>query len=228
MLRVIVWFWVVCGPSVAAGTEFIHAPDFAYAGPAAAKGALVWVPGTYGKDQTGPPPPPDFVHREAAVGLDVWYFDRDRENDQLDRGAEILAREIQSLRNSGYRQIIVAGHSRGAWIALTVLAHPGLADAVVAFSPAAHGTGEARKARAMADWEALWTAAMNNGTHVVLVQLQDDPWDPDPAARLAIVRKCFGTNLLSIFQPAAPIGHAGVYDPAFDPLFGPRIAGFLP
>jgi dienelactone hydrolase len=215
---------MLSAPAFAAGTEFIRAPDFAYAGPAAAKGALVWVPGTYGRDQAGPPAPPDFVHREAAAGLDVWCFDRDRGNDPLDRGAEILAREIQALRDNGYRRVIVAGHSRGAWIALTVLEHPGLADAVVAFSPAAHGTAESRKPRAMADWTALWAAAIDNGAHVVLVQLLNDPWDPDPVARLAIARTKIGANLLSIFHPT---GHAGVYDPAFDPLFGARIAGFL-
>ena len=80
----------------------------------------------------------------------------------------------------------------------------------------------------MADWAALWAKAVNDGTHVVLVQLADDPWDPDPAGRLAIAQDRFGPNLLSIYQPASPTGHAGVYDPSFDPLFGERIAGFLP
>ena len=143
--------WVTA-PAFASGTEFIRAPGFAFAGPVAAKGVLVWVPGTYGEDRTGPPDPPDFVGREAASGMDVWCFNRDRGSDPLDGGAKILAHEIQALRGQGYREVIVAGHSRGAWIALTALAHPGLADAVVAFSPAAHGTREGRKAQAMADW----------------------------------------------------------------------------
>ena len=216
------------GPALAAGTEFIAAPGFPYSGPAKARGVLVWVPGTYGKDQDGPPAPPDFVRREAAAGMDVWCFDRDRGDDPLDRGAETLAREVQGLRDRGYRRVIIAGHSRGGWIALTALAHPGLAEAVVAFDPAAHSTREERKAQAMADWDTLWNAAVNRGTHVVLVQLLDDPWDPDPARRLAIARARFGDNLLSIFQPPEPKGHGGVYEPSFDEQFGARIAGFLP
>ena len=229
MLRLIVcWLWVVSLPAFAEGTEFIRAPGFAYAGPEAAKGVLVWVPGTYGRDQSGPPPPPDFVAREAAAGMDVWCFDRDRGDDPLDRGAAMLMRHIQDLRAQGYRHVIVAGHSRGAWIALTLLAHPGLADAVVAFSPAAHGTSEARKAQAMAAWDTLWGSAVNNGTRVVLVQMADDPYDPDPARRLAVARARFGANLTSIFEPATPKGHAGVYEPAFDEQFGARIAGLLP
>jgi pimeloyl-ACP methyl ester carboxylesterase len=221
----LVW---VSAPAFASGTEFVRAPGFAFAGPVAAKGVLVWVPGTYGKDRTGPPDTPDFVGREAASGMDVWCFNRDRGNDPLDSGAKILAYEIQTLRDQGYREVVVAGHSRGAWIALTALAHPGLADAVVAFSPAAHGTREERKAQAMADWTALWDAAVNNGTRVVLVQFLDDPYDPDPALRLAIARTRLRANLMSIFEPAEPKGHAGVYEPAFDEHFGAAIAGFLP
>ena len=214
--------------AAASGTEFIRAHGFAYAGPEKAAGVLVWIPGTYGKDQTGAPDPPDFVGREAAAGMDVWCFNRDRGDDPLDRGAEMLAREVQALRKLGYRRVIVSGHSRGAWIALTVLAHPGLADAVVAFDPAAHGRRDDRKAQAMVDWTALWDAAVNSGTHVVLVQLLDDPWDLDPPRRLAIAQSRFGDNLLSIYQPADPKGHAGVYEPAFDERFGARIAAFLP
>lgn len=228
MRRVIVCLLLLGGSALASGTEFVRAPGFAYAGPAKASGVLVWIPGTYGRDQSGPPDPPDFVDREAASGMDVWCFNRDRGDDPLARGGEMLAHEIQALRELGYRRVVVAGHSRGAWIALTVLAHPGLADGVVAFDPAAHGRQEARKAQAMADWTTLWDAATNNGTHVVLVQLLDDPWDPDPPRRLAVARERLGANLLSIFQPAEPTGHSGVYDPAFDEHFGARIAGFLP
>jgi pimeloyl-ACP methyl ester carboxylesterase len=227
LLRLIVFLLLLSGRVWAGDPPFLRDMDFAYAGPSVAKGALVWIHGTYGRDQTGPPPPPDFVGREASFGMDVWCFDRERSDDPLDRGATILARGVTDLRALGYRRVIVAGHSRGAWIALTVLAHPGLADGVVAFSPAAHGTREERKAQAMADWAALWDAAVDSGTHVVLAQLADDPWDPDPARRLAIARHRFGGNLMSIFQPSAPKGHAGVYEPAFDELFGARIAGFV-
>jgi predicted esterase len=219
--------WLLCGPARAAGTEFVAAPDFAAAGPTEAKGALVWIHGTYARDQPGPPPPPDFVSREAKAGFDVWYLRRDRDDDPISRGADMLARGVWLLRERGYRHVIVAGHSRGAWIALTILAHPGLADAVAAFSPAAHGTSDERKPRAIADWTALWALAVNNGTHVVLVQLASDAWDPDPWRRLAIAQDKFGANLLSIFQPSEPVGHSGVYEPAFDERFGALVQTFV-
>ena len=135
-------------------------------------------------------------------------------------------RGIEALRASGYRQVIVSGHSRGAWIALTALARPGLADAVVAFSPAAHGTREARRAAALADWAALWAAAVDDVARVVLVQLAGDPWDPDPARRLAAAQARLGGNFMAVFLPAVPTGHGGVYEPGFDAAFGAAIAAF--
>lgn len=213
------------GPVFAAGSGFVRAPGFPQAGAAAARGALVWVHGTYGREASGPPDPPDFVRREAASGLDIWCFNRDRGADPLAGGAEGLAEGVRGLRAAGYRRVIAAGHSRGAWIALMLLAHPGLADAIVAFSPAAHGTRPERKAQAMEEWERVWTAARGE-TRVVLVQLADDPWDPDPAARLRIARQHWGTRLLAVFHPETPTGHGGVYEPAFDEQFGARIAAF--
>ena len=225
MLRLILTLWLWCGVARAAETLFVPAPGFVHAGPVAAAGALVWIHGTYGREASGPPDPPDFVHREAAAGLDIWCLNRDRAADPIPGGAETLARGVRGLRAGGYRRIIAAGHSRGAWIALTILAHPDLADAVVAFSPAAHGTREERKAQALGEWEALWEQA-GGKTRVALVQLADDPWDPDPVRRLAIARRYHGDRLLSIFRPETPRGHAGVYEPAFDERFGAEIARF--
>lgn len=217
----------------AAEAGFVPAPGFPHAGPAAARGALVWVHGTYGREESGPPDPPDFVGRMAASGLDIWCLNRGRGADPLVQGAEALAEGIRRLRAAGYRRVTAAGHSRGAWIALMLLAYPGwadaadtpLADVIVAFSPAAHGTRPERKAQAMADWEGVWAEARGK-TRVVLVQLADDPWDPDPAARLRIARERWGARLLTIFQPEAPTGHGGVYEPVFDERFGARIAAF--
>ena len=217
--------WMLCRPVLGGEASFVPAPGFIRSGPAAAAGALVWIHGTYGRDASGPPEPPDFVHREAAEGLDVWCLNRDRAANPIPGGAEALFRGVRTLRAEGYRRIVVAGHSRGAWIALTLLAHPGLADTVVAFSPAAHGTREERKAQAMREWEELWKAGQG-GTRVVLVQLSGDPWDPDPVRRLAIARQYGGDRLLSVFQPEEPRGHAGVYEPAFDARFGADIARY--
>lgn len=229
MLRLICLLLVLAAPAFGADSPFTPNHLFPRSGPAAAQGALVWVPGTYGKGEPDPPAPPDLVGRLAARGLDVFQFDRKRHDDPLDGGGAILARGLAALRADGYRRIVVAGHSRGAWIALTMLARPGLADAIVAVSVAAHGTQPERQPRARADWEALWAAATPGPTQVVLVQLGDDPYDPDPRWRLDVAQAAAaraGLHLMPVFQPPMPRGHIGVYEPVFDEALGAAIADF--
>lgn len=156
----------------------------------------------------------------------MFQFLRPRGNDPLAGGAETLLNGLTELRVRGYRRIVVAGHSRGAWIALTAMAHPGLADAIVAISPAAHGTRPERQAQARADWQALWESANAPATRVVLVQLRDDPYDPEPDWRLGVARKG-RVGLRSISLPPEPTGHVGAYMPAFDESLGAEIAAFI-
>ncbi len=143
-------------------------------------------------------------------------------------GEAALARGLAALKADGYRHIIVAGDSRGAFIGLAALAQTGVVDAMAAISPAAHGTNPAWRPRAMADFSALMQAA--RPMRFALVQFRDDPFDPDPDGRVAIARAVAsraGLTLLVIDRPPAPTGHAGGYDPAFDALFGACLTDFL-
>ena len=225
MFRLIGLLLLFAAPAFGADWPFPPSPLYPFVGPHDAHGALVWLPGMYSKDRPGPPDPPDIVGRLASHKLDVFQFARPRGNDPLAGGAETLAHGLTELRARGYRYIAIAGHSRGAWIALTAMAHPGLADAIVAISVAAHGTNPERQPRARDDWAALWGAAAAAETRVVLVLLRDDPYDPDPRWRLDIASKA-RVHLQSVFLPPEPDGHIGAYMPAFDPLLGPTIEAF--
>ncbi len=217
---------MVAAPAFGADSPFAPSHLYPFVGPHDALGALVWLPGAYGKDQPGPPDPPEIVGRLAKHKLDVFQFLRPRGNDPIAGGAETLARGLGELRARGYGQIIVAGHSRGAWIALTAMAHPHLADAIVAISVAAHGTSPEHQPRAHQDWEALWASANAPDTRVVLVQMRSDPYDPDPRWRLNVATKA-RVALKSIFLPPDPDGHVGAYYPAFDEQLGAQIADYL-
>lgn len=225
MLRLILLIVLFAVPAFGAEFPFTSAKEFPQTGPRIARGALVWLPGTYGPDQPGPPNPPDMVARFAGRHFDVFQFLRPRGNDPLAGSGETLLRGLTALRALGYKRIVVAGHSRGAWIALSVMAHPSLADAVVAVSPGAFGTRPERQPEARASWEALWRAARAPDMRVVLVQLADDPYDPDPTWRLAIARRA-KVRLKSVYRPPEPSGHIGVYDPHFDERLGAAIAAF--
>ncbi len=237
MLRLIAALLLLAAASAARAAELPEAaplrpsPAFALAGASVAAGAAVWLHGSYDTD-TNPTPPaePEWIGRLAERGYDIWRFDRLPGADPLAAGAEGLARGLAELRAGGYRRLIVAGHSRGAMIALSVLGHSGLADAVAAISPAAHGDNPARRDVAVAYWQRLMDAAAPGGPRLALVQLADDPLDLDPPARLAAARAAAeraGLPFLSLYQPEAPRGHMGGYAPDFDRQFGATLAAFL-
>jgi hypothetical protein len=205
-------------------------PNFTLAGPAAARGAVVWLHGSYDAAHFPVPPPAQaWVGRLARRGYDVWRFDRVPHQDPLDSGYAGLTRGLGELRAAGYRRVVVAGYSRGGFIGLSALDHPGLADAVAAVSPAAHGTSPQRRQQAMAAWRALMDGAVG-ATPLALVVLRDDPFDPDPDGRIAIARAAIartGARLLLVDRPPQPRGHEGSETTQFDSLFGACLAEFL-
>ncbi|MDN3565894.1 hypothetical protein QWZ14_16105 [Paeniroseomonas aquatica] len=215
----------------AEGRALRQAPEGPQRGPAEARGALVWAHAHYAE---GPPPGlPPFAARLAAGdhGWDLWRLDRIGARDPLAEGAEALAAGTAALRAGGYRQVAVIGESRGAFIALTALRTPHLADAMLLLAPAAHGTSDARKPQALAEFEAaLEAAAPDCLARAALVLFRDDPYDPDPEARARAFRSAMARRhieSLLLDRPAEPRGHGGARDPEFDARFGARLAGFL-
>lgn len=198
-------------------------------GPAAAEGALVWLHPHYTE---GPPPAaPLWTARLTEAGWDLWRLDRRPGADPLLPGAEALAAGTAALRAQGYRRILVTGESRGSFIALVALRHPGLADGMLIAAPAAHGTRPERRPQALADYAAALEAAVPSAApRLALALFRDDAWDPDPEARAALFRSAvtrLGATGLLIDRPAAPQGHGGVQDPAFDARFGDCVVRFL-
>ena len=135
------------------------APSAAFhpTGPEKAAGAVVWLHGGYDKDD--PAAAGTALGRQlAADGYDIWRFDRP-DRDPLGPGEEALAHGLTALKAAGYRRIIVAGQSRGAFIGLAALSMTGVVDAMAAISPAAHGTSPARRQQAMQDFRDLLVRA---------------------------------------------------------------------
>ncbi len=234
MLRLIAWLGLLVAPALAASSAPVL-PDaeslrpsaaFQPRGPEQARGALVWL---YDSGAASRPAPaePAWLRRGFDRGYDIWGYDIRGHDHAPGR----LAAGLAALRAGGYQRIIVAGHSRGAWIALGVLSRPGLADGVAAFSPATHDASPERQPQALADFDRLMHAAGHApNTRLVIAQFADDPLDPDPQLRQQMIRDVTrhqGLKLQPIFLPDQPRGHDGVYQPQFDRLFGARIVRFL-
>lgn len=196
--------------------------------PATARGALVWLHGSYDAATDPRPADPDWLAPLLARGYDLWHFDRPTRPDPLAEGGARLLHGLAALRHGGYRRIVVAGFSRGAFIALPALARPDLADAVAAISPAAHGRREDRKPAALAAFAEPLRAAQ--AIRFAFVMLRDDPWDPGPDARAAMARQSAPGRaglLLLLDRPAGIEGHMGSFDPAFTRRFAACLAAFL-
>ncbi len=229
MLRLIAALLIVTFSATAEVSPLIPAPGFTLIGPAKARGALVWLHGAYDPAQfPDAPPVQDWAARLAGRGYDVWRLNRIPRQDPIAEGGEKLRVGLVGLRAAGYRRVIIAGFSRGGFIGLTALADPELVDAIAAISPAAHGARLERRPEALAAFAAIMDRARKS--RLALVQLNDDPLDPDPEARAAMARMMAARThsaLLQIFRPNIPRGHMGSDEPEFDALFGACLSNFL-
>ena len=170
------------GPFRAAPLMFRH-------GPRAAEGVVVWSHG-FGGAQAD--------HRRRAVpgtlamlndaGFDILRFDRDPAEDHLAVALTTLTRALPLLRQAGYRRIVLAGQSRGAWQSMLAAAErPELVHAVLAFAPAAHGETSLpnNHGAAIEDFRRLLAGLPASGPRLGVAVFDRDPFDPDPAARAA-------------------------------------------
>ena len=106
----------------------------------------------------------------------------------------------------------MGGQSRGGWNSLQMLGHAGLADAVVAISPAAHGSGGSTNLTAQYDdLRQLVNAVPQASTRLVFVQFKADPYAGDLSGRKALVERLRPRlgRLLVLDQPEGFSGHFG-------------------
>jgi hypothetical protein len=222
----------VPGPLISARFHaFVPDDRYFWRGPAVARGVLVWAHGTNGnyQESRGGQPHP-FVRVFNNAGFDVVRFDRDPIADRTEAAAEWLHKGLAELRAQGWKSVIVAGQSRGAWNGLQVLDTPGLADAVIAMSPAAHGDSSATGLTLIGETD-LWRvteAARAPQTRVVIAQFRGDPFYASGDNRAALferLRPRVGA-LLIIDRPDGFEGHAGANSAAFAEKYGTCIFHF--
>lgn len=211
---------------------FVPDPRFLWFGPGRAAGVVVWGhgKGRSDEDHRGLQPPP-LLRWFNAAGFDVVRFDRAPMVDDRTRAAGWLREGLATLRARGYGTVIVGGQSRGAWNALQMLEQPGLADAILAVSPAAHGAGASLNLPAQTDdLRAILDAAPPQRTRVAVVQFEQDPFASDADRRRALLDARLGPKLpalLVIDRPAGLAGHGAGLTAAFGRRFGACLLGFL-
>lgn len=209
---------------------FVPDPRYFWHGPAAAAGVLVWSHGKAGRDVDlrGLQPQP-WVRLFNNAGFDIVRFDRAPLVDEADRAAGWLEDELPVLRQSGYRRIVAAGQSRGAWSSLQMLGTSGLADVVIAISPAAHGQGASTNLLSQDDdFRRIMAGAPGSSTRVALVQFARDAFIGDPDVRVRLLERLQpkAGALLLIDRPDGFIGHGAANGAGFANRFGACLVHF--
>ena len=220
-------------PALISTWNYAIEPDARYfwRGPAQAAGVYVWAHGYNAADDSRGHQPQPHVRAFNNAGFDVVRFDRVTNADgNRERTAGWFEDTLIELRHRGYKTIIAGGQSRGAWNSLQMLSHAGLADAVIAVSPAAHGSGGSTNLSAQYDdLRQLVEAVPRANTRLAFVQFEADPFAGDLDRRRDLIqrlRPALG-GLLILDRPPGLRGHFGGQNAQFGVQYGGCLLHFV-
>jgi pimeloyl-ACP methyl ester carboxylesterase len=129
---------LAAAPAVALGLDPAF-PEPAL-GPGQSKGVVVWSHGRSIDTEDSRSPAPAYLRTLRDNGWDVMRFDRLSRGDTLNDGTRRLVDYAGELKHKGYKQVLLAGQSFGAFLALMAADASADVDAVVATAPAAYGS----------------------------------------------------------------------------------------
>ena len=87
-------------------------------GPEHANGVVVWNHGRSITVEDSESPTPPFLQVVREGGWDILRFDRPRDGDTLTDSTRRLVENIARLKRQGYRHVVLAGQSFGAFLVL--------------------------------------------------------------------------------------------------------------
>lgn len=203
-------------------------PYWSMRGPQLANGLIVWSHGYMAGKNATDSAPQIWIGRFTRAGYDLYRFDREWIADWAS-DATALADAMRKAREMGYRRIILAGQSAGAWVSLAALARGAPVDGVISIAAAHHGevTRMRDTTRARSEWQNV-LRALKPGPRVVLVNFAEDAYDV--GGRMADARSIFGKSGVDgviIDEPEGFKGHGAGSDSAFGRKFGPCMVVFI-
>jgi pimeloyl-ACP methyl ester carboxylesterase len=218
---------LISRPTAATGLD----PAFnrALIGPQRAMGVVVWSHGRSldAEDSKSPTPPYLRVLRDS--GWDVLRFDRLRDGDTLSGSTARLVGITAQLKHQGYRRIVLAGQSFGAFLALMTAADSSDVDAVVATAPAAFGDfGEFYDTWRLNATRLYPVLEQIKRARVMLFFFHGDDFDPGgrgEESRAILSKRDIGFAVID--QPAYLVGHWISSSGLFLRRFGACVRNFI-
>lgn len=197
-------------------------------GPLAAKGAIVWNHGRGASAPTKLDMLPYYLDVLHEAGWDVYRLDRNWSTETMEGGIDALSSDATMLASRGYRRVVLAGQSYGAWISLKALAAGTPVYGVIATAPAAFGkrpTSPIYERNASDLYDTLGTVKRGR---VMMFLFDDDPYDP--GGRGPVSNRILDQNQIDhlvVDHPLGWSGHGAANWRGFANRFGPCIERFV-
>jgi pimeloyl-ACP methyl ester carboxylesterase len=193
-----------------------------------AQGAVIWSHGRSHRTESLLDPTPDYIGAFRAAGWDTFRLNRLRSADELSESGAAVAGEVEALKHIGYRRVVLAGQSFGAFISLIAAGSSDAVDAVIGTAPAAYGSAESAPGgyglNAIRLYELLGAVRR---ARVALFFFEGDIFDP--GGRAPIADKILGAHGLAhliVDQPAGLPTHWAAAGPRFAAQFAPCLVAF--
>jgi len=198
------------------------------AGPAKARGAVIWSHGRSVDSEDSEAPTPLYMKAMRDAGWDVYRLDRMRVSDTLPNSSRALAGYSESLKAKGYRRVALTGQSFGAFISLIAAGQTNAIDAVIATAPAAFGNFTEAFDSYRENAAQLWPILRDvRQARVMMFFFHGDDFDPggraEPARNILTQR---GLSSLIVDQPSLLTGHGAANTGLFVRRFGACIVRF--
>jgi dienelactone hydrolase len=178
-------------------------------GPQRAMGVVVWSHGRSLSYEDYKSPNPPYLAALRKAGWDVMRFDRPRDQDTLGASSRRLAAYADRLKSQGYRRVVLAGQSFGAFLSLMAADRSNDVDAVVATAPAAFGSFKEFYDSWRLNATRLYPIlARIKRARVMLFYFHDDDFDPGGrASKSREILEQRGLPFAVINQPEYLTGH---------------------
>jgi pimeloyl-ACP methyl ester carboxylesterase len=215
-------------PSLANIGRLRPEPYWENKGPQTAAGLIVWSHGYMeGRDATASPPQ-GHVGQFTTAGYDLYRFDREYIRD-WPGDATALVDAVKQAKALGYRRVILAGQSAGAWVSMAAAMRGATVDGVISVSAAHHGEVKDMRdtSRARSEWQQV-VKGIKPGPRLVVVNFVDDSYDV--GGRMDDAKAAFaasGVDAVVISSPEGFKGHSAGGNNAFPRKYGACIYGFI-
>ena len=213
----------------AAQTALVPAQDAAsLLGSERAQGAVIWSHGRSLQKECALAPTPEYIGGFRAAGWDTFRLNRPRSADTQAASGAALAEAAEALKHRGYRRVVLAGQSFGAFISLIAAGRSEAVDAVIGTAPAAYGSAESNPSGFAQNATGLYDLlGAVRRARIALFFFEGDVFDPGGRGPMADqILAAHGLTRLVVDRPAGLPTHWAAAGPAFATQYASCLVAF--